>query len=95
MAMAMGVASMAVTAPRNPSLVCRAAASNRGEKQGFLDWFRDALDKDSLRETDELLRRTDLEDDKPSNGKAAPASKKSAPAPAPKKTGFNFFGFKK
>lgn len=89
--MAMGVASMAVTVPRNQSLVCRAAASNTGEKQGFLDWFRNALDKDSLSETDELLGKVD--GGKSSNGKAAPASKKAA-APAPKKAGFNLFGKK-
>ncbi|KAG0558373.1 hypothetical protein M758_10G021000 [Ceratodon purpureus] len=90
MAMAMGVASMAaVTVPRNSSLVCRASATNTGEKQGFLDWFRDALDKDALRETDELLGKVD--GGKGSNGKAAPAAKKAAAAPAIKKAGFNFF----
>ncbi len=91
MAMAMGVASMVVTIPRNSSLVCRAAASNTGEKQGFFEWVSGALNKDAMRETDELLGKVD---GAKSNGKAAPAGKKAAVAGASKKAGFNFFGKK-
>lgn len=95
MAMAMGVASMAVTVPRNASLVCRASATNRGEKEGFLDWFRSALDKDSLSETDDVLAKVDGgKSDGKSDGKAAPAGKKAIPLPPLKKAGFNFFGKK-
>lgn len=91
--MAMGVASMAVTAPKHSALAVtpRASASNTGEKQGFLDWFRTALDKDSLSETDAVLAK--VNGSAKSNGKAD-AGKKGSPVPPPKKAGFNFFGKK-
>ncbi|XP_024399800.1 uncharacterized protein [Physcomitrium patens] len=93
MAMTMGVTSLAVTAAPSPMISLRASAVNKGEKQGFLDWFRDALDKDALRETDDVLNKVDSGK---SNGRPAVGANKgaAAPAPAPKKSGFNLFGKK-